>query len=150
MQKVADAADGVHVKKLVWGKFWQNNKVFLAFSYNFYKNFGTFTLTLWHFTFIFTSRLPWVIQCCVIVILLFVILGAIQLLYNPVHNNYKFIVIVAISHLFYTDKILETEFYPKVHKLLQSFLVTKLHKITKSKITMGKLPSMGLPRAICL
>ena len=49
------------------------------------------------------------------------------------------IYIVAISHLFYTDSILETEFYPKVRKLQLSFLVIKLHKITQTKITLGKI-----------
>ena len=47
--------------------------------------------------------------------------------------------IVAISHLFYMDSILETEFYPKVRKLQLSFLVIKLHKITQTKITLGKI-----------
>ena len=42
------------------------------------------------------------------------------------------------------DTILETEFYPKVCELRQSFLVTKLHKITKSKITMGKITQHGI------
>ena len=31
MQKVTDAANGIHVKKLGWGKFYRNASVFLAF-----------------------------------------------------------------------------------------------------------------------
>ena len=37
------------------------------------------------------------------------------------------------------DSILDTEFYPKVRKLQLSLWVIKLHKITQSKISMGKI-----------
>ena len=52
--------------------------------------------------------------------------------------------IVEKSHLFYMDRILETESYPKMSKLWQRLLVTKLHKITKIKITMGKITHYGI------